>query len=234
MCHRTGRGFRRGSAKRAPLLNPCLPARAGGEPPQWEIQTDKGVVRPAAEGEDTAPQDVQHFHVAVGDQWSPNGQARSAWPNKGRGRLACPNPPCVSIPAQARRSRYFERGRGGSVPQLPQAAPGCPQALARSLTSRAGLRGPAPSLPRSFPARDWTTAVGDNRRSATAGRPHRFAAQAVNCDCSWPQGCANGRLPLEKHGLAFYASVHPSPINHAARREVWDAIPETWAEAASS
>ena len=159
MCHRTGRGFRRGSAKRAPLLNPCLPARAGGEPPQWEIQTDKGVVRPAAEGEDTAPQDVQHFHVAVGDQWSPNGQARSAWPNKGRGRLACPNPPCVSIPAQARRSRYFERGRGGSVPQLPQAAPGCPQALARSLTSRAGLRGPAPSLPRSFPARDWTTAV---------------------------------------------------------------------------
>ena len=129
MCHRTGRGVRRGSAKRAPLLNPCLPARAGGEPPQWENPADKGVVRPAAEGEDTAPQDVQHFHVAVGDQWSPNGQARSAWPNKGRGRLACPNPPCVSIAAPARGSRYSERGRGGSVPQLPQAAPGCPQAL---------------------------------------------------------------------------------------------------------
>ena len=98
----------------------------------------------SAKREDTAPQDVQHFHVAVGDQWSPNGQARSAWPNKGRGRLACPNPPCVSIAAPARGSRYSERGRGGSVPQLPQAAPGCPHALARSLTSRAGLlRSPA-------------------------------------------------------------------------------------------
>ena len=53
----------------------------------------------SAKREDTAPQDVQHFRVAVGDQWSPNGQARSAWPNKGRGRLACPNPPCVSIAA---------------------------------------------------------------------------------------------------------------------------------------
>ena len=53
----------------------------------------------SAKREDTAPQDVQHFRVAVGDQWSPSGQARSAWPNKGRGRLACPNPPCVSIAA---------------------------------------------------------------------------------------------------------------------------------------
>lgn len=42
------------------------------------------------------------------------------------------------------------------------------------------------------------------------------------------------KAAVEKYGLAFYASVHPSPINRAARREVWDAIPETWAEAASS
>jgi hypothetical protein len=31
---KSGRGFWRGSAKRAPLLKACLPARAGGEPPQ--------------------------------------------------------------------------------------------------------------------------------------------------------------------------------------------------------
>jgi len=67
-----GRGVRRGSAKRAPLLKPCLPARAGGEPPQRESQADKGVVRPAAEGEDTAPQDAQYFTVAVGDRRSPS------------------------------------------------------------------------------------------------------------------------------------------------------------------
>ena len=51
----------------------------------------------SAQREDTAPQDVQHFPVAVGDRRSPDGQARSAWPSKVRGRLACPNPPCVSI-----------------------------------------------------------------------------------------------------------------------------------------
>jgi len=30
------------------------------------------VVRPAAEGEDTAPQDAQYFTVAVGDRRSPS------------------------------------------------------------------------------------------------------------------------------------------------------------------
>ena len=41
-------------------------------PPQLENQADKGVVRPAAEGEDTAPQDAPYFLVAVGDQRSPS------------------------------------------------------------------------------------------------------------------------------------------------------------------
>lgn len=68
-------------------------------------------MRPAAEGEDTAPQDVQHFPVAVGDRRSPDGQARSAWPNKGRGRLACPNPPCVLITRLRGISLVYKRQR---------------------------------------------------------------------------------------------------------------------------
>ena len=90
----------------------------------------------SAQREDTAPQDVQHFPVAVGDRRSPDGQARSAWPNKGRGRLACPNPPCVSIAAPRAGISLSWKGRRWSVPQLPQAASGCPQADARSLWSR--------------------------------------------------------------------------------------------------
>ena len=137
----------------------------------------------SAQREDTAPQDVQHFPVAVGDQRSPDGRARSAWPNKGRGRLACPNPPCVSIAAPARGSRYSERGRGGSVPQLPQAAPGCPQALARSLTSRAGLLRSRAFTPEVVPG-----ARLDNRRRALRQRSRpsgtRWTGQGAQDRCA--------------------------------------------------
>lgn len=44
---------------------------------------------------------------------------------------------------------------------------------------------------------------------------------------------ARAKTAVEKHGLAFYASAHPSPINRAARPEVWNAIPGIWAEAAA-
>lgn len=44
---------------------------------------------------------------------------------------------------------------------------------------------------------------------------------------------ARAKAAVEEHGLAFYASAHPSPINRAARPEVWNAIPGIWAEAAS-
>ena len=130
MCHRTWAGGQARKREARPSHEPLPPGEGrGGTAAMGKSSGQGGGAARSATREDTAPQDVQHFHVAVGDQWSPNGQARSAWPNKGRGRLACPNPPCVSIAAPARGSRYSERGRGGSVPQLPQAAPGCPQAL---------------------------------------------------------------------------------------------------------
>ena len=161
----------------------------------------------SATREDTAPQDVQHFHVAVGDQWSPNGRARSAWPNKGRGRLACPNPPCVSIAAPARGSRYSEKGRGGSVPQLPQAAPGCPQALARSLTSRAGLLRSRAFTPEIVPG-----ARLDNRRRALRQRSRpsgtRWAGQGAQ------DRCAGGWL-----GETFNRAAQPGASPRPARVE---------------
>ena len=78
-------------------------------------------------------------------------------------------PPASRSPRLARGSRYSERGRGGSVPQLPQAAPGCPQALARSLTSRAGLLRSRAFTPKVAPG-----ARLDNRvRPASAVPPVR-------------------------------------------------------------
>ena len=78
-------------------------------------------------------------------------------------------PPASRSPRLARGSRYSERGRGGSVPQLPQATPGCPQALARSLTSRAGLLRSRAFTPKVVPG-----ARLDNRvRLASAVPPVR-------------------------------------------------------------
>ena len=107
MCHRTwARGQARKRAAR-PSPEPLLPAEGrGGTAAMGKSSGQGGGAARSAQREDTAPQDVQHFPVAVGDRRSPDGQARSAWPNKGRGRLACPNPPCVSIAAPARGSRY--------------------------------------------------------------------------------------------------------------------------------
>ena len=83
-----------------PSPEPLLPAEGrGGTAAMGKSNGQGGGAARSAKREDTAPQDVQHFRVAVGDRRSPDGQARSAWPNKGRGRLACPNPPCVSIAA---------------------------------------------------------------------------------------------------------------------------------------
>ena len=88
-----------------PSPEPLPPGEGrGGTAAMGKSNGQGGGAARSATREDTAPQDVQHFHVAVGDQRSPNGQAHSAWPNKNRGRLACPNPPCVSIAAPARVS----------------------------------------------------------------------------------------------------------------------------------
>ena len=66
------------------------------------------MVRPAAEGEDTAPQDVQHFPVAVGDRRSPNGRARSVWPNKGKGAFGLSKSPLRLDHAPARDLAILE------------------------------------------------------------------------------------------------------------------------------
>ena len=166
--NRAGGQARKREARPSPEPLPPGEGR-GGTAAMGKSNGQGGGAARSAQREDTAPQDVQHFHVAVGDQRSPDGQARSAWPNKGRGRLACPNPPCVSIAALGAGSRYSERGRGGSVPQLPQAAPDCPQALARSLTSRAGLlRSPA-FTPEVVPG----TRLDNRMRPASAVPPVR-------------------------------------------------------------
>jgi len=125
-----GRGVRRGSAKRAPLLNPCLPARAGGEPPQWENPADKGVVRPAARSARTRPRRTCSIFMLRWGTSGPQTDRRAApGPTRAGGVWLVQIPPASRSPRLARGSRYSERGRGGSVPQLPQAAPGCPQAL---------------------------------------------------------------------------------------------------------
>ena len=165
-----GRGVRRGSAKRAPLLNPCLPARAGGEPPQWENQTDKGVVRPAARSARTRPRRTCSIFVLRWGTSGPQTDGRAApGPTRAGGVWLDQIPPASRSPRLARGSRYSERGRGGSVPQLPQAAPGCPQALARSLASRAGLLRSRAFTPKVVPG-----ARLDNRvRPASAVPPVR-------------------------------------------------------------
>lgn len=152
-----GRGFRRGSAMRAPLLNPCLPARAEGEPPQCENQTDKGVVRPAARRARTRPRRTSSIFMLRWGTSGPLTDKRAAPGPTGAGAFGLSKSPCVSIAAPARGSRYSERGCGGSVPQLTQDAPSCPQALARSLASRAGLLWSPAFTPKVVLARDWTT-----------------------------------------------------------------------------
>lgn len=73
-----GRVFWRGSAKRAPHLKACLPARAGGEPPQWENQADKGVERPAARSARTRPRRLRRiFPLRWGTGGPQNGRALS-------------------------------------------------------------------------------------------------------------------------------------------------------------
>ena len=113
MCHRTWAGGQARKREARPSPEPLPPGEGrGGTAAMGKSSGQGGGAARSAKREDTAPQDVQHFHVAVGDQWSPNGQARSAWPNKGRGRLACPNPPCVSIAApRAGISLFYERQR---------------------------------------------------------------------------------------------------------------------------
>ncbi len=92
-------------------------------------------------------------------------------------------PPASRSPRLARGSRYSERGRGGSVPQLPQAAPGCPQALARSLTSRAGLLRSPVFTPKVVPG-----ARLDNRRRALRQRSRpsgtRWTGQGAQDRCA--------------------------------------------------
>ena len=97
----------------------------------------------SAKREDTAPQDVQHFPVAVGDRRSPDGQARSAWPNKGRGRLACPNPPCVSIAALgAGISLFYEQRRSMIYLPTSRARPASAVPPVRDEMDGAGRPGP--------------------------------------------------------------------------------------------
>ncbi len=125
-------------------------------------------MRPAAEGEDTAPQDVQYFLVAVGGLRPPNGQARSAWPNKGRGRLACPNPPCVAITAPARGSQSSLKGRWSAA----SAAPDRTRLPTGPCSILDVSRGPAP-VPRLH-SQGRSSARLDNRvRPASAVPPVR-------------------------------------------------------------
>ena len=98
-----GRGVRRGSAQRAPLLNPCSRPRAGGEPPQWENQTDKGVVRPAARSARTRPRRTCSIFLL---RWGTGGPLTD--------RRAAPGPTraggvwLVQIPPEGRSPRLSE------------------------------------------------------------------------------------------------------------------------------
>jgi hypothetical protein len=67
-----GAGFLARKREARPSPENLPPGEGRGVPPQLENQADKGAVRPAAEGEDTAPQDAPYFLVAVGDQRSPS------------------------------------------------------------------------------------------------------------------------------------------------------------------
>jgi hypothetical protein len=112
MCRRTiGRGFWRGP-RSGPLLKPCLRGERRGEPPQWENQTDKGVVRPAARSARTRPRRTCSIFLLRWGCRAPLTDTRPcAWPNKGRGRWACPNPPCVSITAPRAGISTFSSGQ---------------------------------------------------------------------------------------------------------------------------
>ena len=116
-------------------------------------------------------------------------------------------PPASRSPRPARGSRYSERGRGGSVPQLPQAAPGCPQALARSLTSRAGLLRSRAFTPEVVPG-----ARLDNRRRALRQRSRpsgtRWTGQGAQ------DRCAGGWL-----GETFNRAAQPGASPRPARVE---------------
>lgn len=65
---------------------------------QPENQADKGVVRPAAEGEDTAPQAAPYFTVERGNRRFPNAARRAAMKSR-----------------DARDARHFEARKGRLV-----------------------------------------------------------------------------------------------------------------------
>ena len=102
-------------------------------------------MRPAAQSARTRPRRTCSIFVLRWGTSGPQTDGRAApGPTRAGGVWLVQIPPASRSPRLARGSRYSERGRVRCVPQLPQAAPGCPQALARSLTSRAGLlRSPA-------------------------------------------------------------------------------------------
>ena len=102
-----GRGVRRGSAQRAPLPNPCLPARAGGEPPQLENPADKGVVRPAARSARTRPRRMCSIFVLRWGTGGPLTDRRAApGPARAGGVWLVQIPPASRSPRPARGSRY--------------------------------------------------------------------------------------------------------------------------------
>jgi len=103
MRHRTwARGQARKRAAR-PSPEPLLPAEGrGGTAAMGKSNGQGGGAARSAQREDTAPQDVQHFPVAVGDRRSPNGRARSVWPNKGKGAFGLSKSPLRLDHAPAR------------------------------------------------------------------------------------------------------------------------------------
>ena len=185
MRHRT---WARGQARKRearPSPEPLPPGEGrGGTAAMGKSNGQGGGAARSAQREDTAPQDVQHFPVAVGDRRSPDGQARSAWPNKGRGRLACPNPPL----------RLDRRASRGDLAILKEAAVGLcrscrkPHPVAHRLTL--DPYGLAYSLLRSraFTPKVVPGARLDNRRRALRQRSRpsgtRWAGQGAQDRCA--------------------------------------------------
>lgn len=107
MCRRTiGRGFWRGP-RSGPLLKPCLRGERRGEPPQWENQTDKGVVRPAARSARTRPRRTCSIFLLRWGCRAPLTDRRAApGPRRAGGVWLAQIHPASRSPRPARGSRY--------------------------------------------------------------------------------------------------------------------------------